>query len=569
MKEKVIRYLNNPPTVSTAKALCIYFAVISLLELLAYKSGGIVSILASRIWFCGGLFCLIVFGCAVCHQIIEDIRNKQYFLLLGMILALGVYIFYIGNLSYADINPDAAQQVASGLTSFTQPDWNYTKTAFLGYPSRQYLLAALPALLFGRSVKTLHWGFSSLFLIGIITLFLELRFWLRQRKLKEVYALLPIYAFFGFPFITEYFLNYEQAITPVALTMIGAALFLRIYRKPDSLGFLCLSWVGCFCCDSYTPVIASLGLLFACFGLYVLDIYKTAKGKRVYRETIEKYPLLILFIGLAVNILLFFVSTLLADRSDRLNQVRENISILPFIRKCIEEFLIDKNAVFLGIFMGIVILYLLFSLLGRLKFYDFVLAVWVLGVVVFSNYMVGYTTYTKAWIMQRMMIVIPILIIGIFLWGVRLYEKFARQHKEIELSILLLFFMVFGVYNFSQPHQSFTYFSYIQPMKYVFACMEDIFHTSNLDGEGEFNLVFYTDNILQTNLHDYALFFYPNAHTFVVSEQKRLEGLDTSLPTVILGENEDFTTLYSGETKCYSYQNKRYDTEVKLYVKRL
>ncbi len=41
---------------------------------------------------------------------------------------------------------------AAGLRSFEAPDWNYTGKAFLGYPNRQYLVAALPTLVLGRTV---------------------------------------------------------------------------------------------------------------------------------------------------------------------------------------------------------------------------------------------------------------------------------------------------------------------------------------------------------------------------------------------------------------------------------
>ncbi len=39
------------------------------------------------------------------------------------------------------IGQDATQQMAAGLAAYGQPDWNFTGRAFLGYPSRQYLLA--------------------------------------------------------------------------------------------------------------------------------------------------------------------------------------------------------------------------------------------------------------------------------------------------------------------------------------------------------------------------------------------------------------------------------------------
>ena len=59
-------------------------------------------------------------------------------------------------------------------------DWNYTGTAFLGYPNRQYLIAALPAVFLGRSITALHLGFAYPFLIGLVMLFAEIKNWLKD-----------------------------------------------------------------------------------------------------------------------------------------------------------------------------------------------------------------------------------------------------------------------------------------------------------------------------------------------------------------------------------------------------
>lgn len=197
-----------------------------------------------------------------------------------------VFLFsFIGNVKYGDINADAAQQLSAGLYSFSVADWNYTEEAFLGYSNRQYLLGAIPAFFFGRSILTLYLGFAGLFLLGWTMLYFEFQVWLKKYGVNETIALIPCYSILGFQFITEYYLNFEQAITPVALTMIGIALYMRLCRRIDVITMISLTWVGGFYCDSYTPVVASLGLLFCFLGLYVIYLYLIYRKNKIVRKS--------------------------------------------------------------------------------------------------------------------------------------------------------------------------------------------------------------------------------------------------------------------------------------------
>lgn len=559
------RFFSEGLDSAKTKVLLGYFAVVSLLELLAYTKGGACSVIASRLWLFTALFCFGLFLYTGIKKLVEDVKQKAYFLLLGFFMLVGLFCFYIGNLAYSDVNADAAQQVAAGLDSFLVADWNYTGVAFLGYANRQYILAALPARLFGRSITTLHLGFALPFLIGLTMLFLELRNYLKDKGMNERYALLPVYALPTFPFITEYFMNFEQAITPVALTMMGIALFLKLCRKPDVGSVIALSWVGCFYCDSYTPVLASLGLLLGFLGLYLFKLLR--KHGKAIRKKQDRENLYLgeVILGLLFNIVLFFAATMLAKRSDRIDSVRENISLWKFAVEAWKDFFTDANAVFFGIFIGIVILYMFLSVLGRLKFHDFVISCWVLGVVFFANYMVGYTSYEKAWILQRNMIVIPVLVVAIFLAVMRLLEKHSIKANQGIVCCLLLFFGLCGILNFNNEHQSFNYFRYIQPMKYMLQYAEDTLEEYALEDTDEFNLILHTDNALQTNVYDYAKFLYPNAHAVSFGTGTYPEGVDFSLPTIVFSENDDFSVYYGADVELRTFENKRYDSEVTWY----
>ena len=563
---RIKEYFTGGISRSNQNPLLIYFAIISVLELLAYCRQGIFSIIASRIWLLTGLFCLAAFLYHAVSTVVNDFKQKNYVIIIGFSVLLVIFFSYIGNLGYADINADAAQQVAAGLNSFSAADWNYTGVAFLGYANRQYIVAALPALLLGRTVFSLHFGFAYPFLIGLTMLFLEFRNWLKEKGQNECYAFLPVYAFLAFPFITEYFLNFEQAITPVALTMIGIALFLRLYRHPDVITVISLAWVGCFFCDSYTPVIASLGLLCCFIALYILELFrKNAKDIFSKKATGNALPLIKVLIGTELNIVCFFIATLLGTRSDRLSAVREDVSLTSFALESWSEFFTDKNAVFLGLFSGIVVLYLFLSLLFQLKFYDFAISCWVLGVVLFANYMVGYTSYEKAWILQRNMIVIPVLITAIFLTFLRIMDRHQLSIRKHTLITIILFFAIIGIYNFGQKHQSFNYFRYIQPMKYMLSYTEDTLKEYDIKETEEFNVLLITDNLLQSNIYDYAKFFYPNAHTYSIKSGETIEEIDRSLPTFIFGETEVSVSAFGSDIEMRTFKNPRYHTSVTWY----
>lgn len=553
-----------------AHILCLYFLAISFLEISAYKQQGIFSVIASRIWLFTGIFLITMFVCLSISIIIKDIKTRK-FKCLFVYLLLFVFLYtMIGNLNYADINADAAQQTAAGITAMKSTDWNYTGTAFLGYPARQYIIAALPSLLLGRSIYAFHLGFAFPFLIGLTLIYFELRKWLENSGLKEEYALLPVYSIVAFRFIAEYYLNFEQAITPVALTMICSALLLKMIRQPDTITAIALSWCGCLCVDSYTPVLAYLGLLGCLILIYSIYLLKTNYSEIKTNHIHAKiFPVFKCFLGIEITFLFFFIATILGNRGDRITETRTDISISTFFLDTWKDFFTDKNAIFLGMFSGIILLYLLLAISFRLKFYDFIIACWTLMVVFLSQYMVGYTSYEKQWILQRNMIIIPVLVLAFsFATGRMLIQK----QLIIENHTLIAGLLVLGLtsyWGFGQPHQSFTYFQYVQPMKYAISCTEDILKEKQCTVNAPFNLVLITDNALQSNIYDYASYFFPNAAALSSSTEEInpsiFQELDLNELTIVISENKETIENYCSDIKEQIYSDSRYHEEITWY----
>lgn len=636
-----------------SKILIVYFLISSMLEILAYAAGGIFSILAAWVWlftacFFGGLF-LYYTG----KQVYRDIKEKKFFVSFGFLVLVILFFSFIGNISYSDINPDAAQQAAAGLDSFSYADLNYTGKAFLGYPNRQYTIAAIPALLFGRGIWTLHAGFGLYFIVGLTVMFFGLRSWLKSKGMKEEYALLPCFSLLCFPFITEYYQNFEQAIIPVSLTMLAIGLYLRLIVHSDIKLYIAIAWTGCLMADSYTPVIASMGLLMVF--VLLLEVFRTKKpqdeneeddpGKEVNQgkeeiktensqdvdyndEILRDIPVnkkqkketgedeltgnsaahrksptdrerdtrdhrsfgqikalsfdMTASIGAVVNIIIFFLATFIPGRSDRLTEFREDGSLLNSIFTSWKEFFTDANARFLGIFGGLVLLYMILSIAGAFKLQDALISLWVLVVVFVSDYMTGYTAYEKAWILQRNMIVIPVLLTGIFMTLMNFIKKHDLKIPGFIQYIVLVLMLLAGIFNFSQQHRSFNYFRYIQPMKHLISYVGDSLDEYDLKVTDEFNLVVYTDNVLEQNMYDYAKFFFPNATVYIGMENIYPDIENENLVTFMYADDDRLNRLIpeadptpgyikvmESPTKVKGFNNKRYSFTAEWYSKKV
>lgn len=540
-----------------SKIVLAYVAIISILEILAYVVGGFFTIAESRIWMACGVICFTSICCWFVKDMICNVKKKDYLSIIGVFFLIGLFGYFVGNINYSDINPDATQQMAAGISSFEQSDWNFAGSAFLGYPNRQYLIAALPAFIFGRSIFTLHLGFALPFFIGLIMMYLGLKEWCQKYEVSNKVALIAVYAILPFRFVAEYFMNFEQAVTPISLTMLALGLFLKFTNKPTAFCLNLIVWVGTFAVGSYTPVWAALGLLIVLMVIYAWEIY----SKREEKYNNIKYPMEIVksigyaIIGMGIVTIIVITHT----TPQKMEQTREEISILKYFFECIRDYFFDKDAVFFGGMGIIVLIYMIFSLTCQLKMHDFVISVWVLAVVVLANYMTGYTTYQKAWILQRTLIIIPVLIVAITM---AVLPKLKNIQKQRWLMIPIIVFGVCGIYNFNQAHQSFTYFSFIQPMKYMLYTTEDILEEEGLDVEDEFNLVLYTDNQLQTNLECYTRFLYPNAHPYTGACSEVVGDMDTSLPTIIFSNETSLEDKHSGTVSEYTYYEHRYNAEI-------
>lgn len=568
-----MKQLTEELTPKTSKLLILYLLFLSLLELLAYRQGGTFSILASRLWLATAFLCLLLFFITVFGVLVKDIKNRQWLLLFAFALLLFLFCSKIGNLRCSDISFEATLQTAAGLNSFSAEDFNYTGVAFLDYANRQYVLNALPALLFGRSILTLHLGFALPFLIGMTLLFLELRIRLNQKGIREEYALLPLYAMPVFPYITEYFMNFEQTLTPVSFTMMGLSLLLRFYRRRDIPGVLALSFLGGMCCNAYTPVLAFFGFLLVFLTMWGMQtLFRNCKNRKTSTGRKRLWQAALCF-ALVLQLCCYFAATLVTRQKDMITTAKPGLSLLKATLISWLNFFTDTEGFFWGLWLLPVILYLFLSLTGMLKLPHFMVSVWMLLTVFFSGTLAGYTTYAKAHEIQRNMLIIPVFTTAFFFAAVLFFRQHPVRLPRFVLPGGLLVLLLLGQFNFSREHHSFTYYRFVQPMKYMISHAEDTLSQSQISDTEEFNLILLTDNSLLGNLSDYTAFFYPNAHAYVAKPEEFSAGApagpDFTLPTFVFCEIAEFPEGLEGNVTTRTYKNTRYHSTITWYCVRI
>jgi hypothetical protein len=232
-----------------------------LLELAAYRFQGIASFAASRLWVLHGLLCMVAMVGAVGGALAADVKERNFLLpalFLGASFIIGLFGVVVPD--RVELNCEATQEAAAGLSLMKGGDMGYTQSAFLGYPSRHYLVAALPSRLFGPGLSTLRMGFAIPVLAGLLVCYAGLRSSLRSSAAHPGTAAVILLGLFSFPFIPRFVQHYEQSCLPLAYTLLAVGMFLLAIERPTPVRFLGFAWSGAMLGTCYTPALAACGL---------------------------------------------------------------------------------------------------------------------------------------------------------------------------------------------------------------------------------------------------------------------------------------------------------------------
>ena len=193
---------------------------------------------------------------------------------------------------------------------------------------------------------------------------------------------------------------------------------------------------------------------------------------------------------------------------------------------------------------------------------------WTLAVIVLSNRLKGYTSYEESWILERNMIIVPVLITAIFFAMTGFLARYKADIRSSSVYIMFLLTLGIGIFNFHQVHHSFIYFAYVQPMKFLIRDIGEQLTALGEDTTGEYSLTVFTDNIAQTNIQDYARYFFPDAVCRSCSTaeiQAVLTEDDAVRPALYYSEVPFPDGQVYGDTRTCVWHDYNYGTDITWY----
>ena len=536
-----------------------------LLECLAYLKFAPASILASRLWLISGLACLAAILFLFTRLMSQDFKERNWLALLFPFLMAALLGMAISDPARNVIGQDATQQLAAGLQSYEKPDWNYTGTAFLGYPNRQYILAALPSLLFGRSEASLRLGFALPFYAGLMLFWVGLRRWSRGLRYGELAAMAATAAILAFPYVTEYYLYSEQTLFPACFALQVIGWLLLWLRRPSLLVLLALAWSGTMLIHCYTPALAGVGLLLMLLVAIGWDqlLHRQIGTNKVWSGSA--------MLAVAVLICSYLVLSLTSGRSDRATQLlsQDPAVLLAAAKTGLLVALTNRPVAFAGLLLPLVLVYLAGSLTGLFRWLHAAIASWVLAVIVLSQVLHGYAIYPLQITFSRTLITVPVICTACFLLvcgrlkprieparaipnadgngmdgaarkdqdpastGGELRSSLRRDWRNrllpISLAAVCIVCLSVGTIQLFRPvvqGEAVKYLNdkWLNPMRLLVHDLNQAAAMAGYAPDDRFDLVICTDIVWLKNPRDYTQYFFPHAQITVLGRQDPLAG---------------------------------------------
>lgn len=401
--------------------------ILCLLEIAAYLTHGAIPVIASRAWAFMGISYFAATGIFILDALVSDLRKRKFGFAL-LVIGLGIVVFYrLGDIYHLQINYESAQELASFLKdNIHKPDWGYTAAAFVGYPARQFIVVAIPSLLYGKEVFWLQFGYAVLFYSGVLSFFLGVRHYFSIKQHGELWALFTVLSCFTFPYLMRYLYNMEQTILPIALVMHALGWFLLSMERLTAGRALIVAWISGMLGTSYTPALAAW-LLFQLFFLLLL-LRAARDGRREQMAlwaSVWAYTLTVGLCSFLTRIDLRFTRQAGHSTESML------IALKVFFLGHPEKYMPPVEAILVTIFF-------LFALTGRLGFIKWITAVWLLAVIYFSATSGGYAQYDPVYTMYRSILLIPVMMVACWDSYLGFFKKFKQwKHTGPILAVIL------------------------------------------------------------------------------------------------------------------------------------
>jgi hypothetical protein len=355
-------------------------------------------------------------------------RDLPWFL-AALFLPVGLVLFGVTGWSFTMINSEASQEVQSGYFFFTKfRDLGLFKMGFLGYPTRLYLVAALPSFLWGKSLFTLRMGYGALYVLGYVSFvqgtwrYLESRNAPRPMLVASLTGTLV--ALGSYPLL--FARTFEQTTVPLSLTFLFLGGLLLLLSRPGPLPALWAAWALGFMPFSYTPAYGAWVFAMALLVCLVIS-----------RSTRQRLPVAVCLIYGAVA---FAASMALLVHENSLAVKAkiggfDNLVFMDWLTRMSSGLHstigLEESLVPAPLLLGIV-----FVLVHASKRRDFRIAwicAWAAGSVVISLALKGYCWRRPDFDIQRAMFILPVLSLAV---GVYLSENWSRLSSGGEDSLL-------------------------------------------------------------------------------------------------------------------------------------
>jgi hypothetical protein len=398
-----------------------------LLEISAYLTHGVLPVIASRAWAFMGIAYFTATTTLIVGALLRDLRRRNFVFAL-LVIGLGIMVFYgLGNIYHLQINYESAEELSSFLKdNLHKPDWGYTAAAFVGYPARQFIIVAIPSLLFGNEVFWLQFGYAVLFYSGVLCFFLGVRQYFSIKLHDELWALFTVLSCFTFPYLMQYLYNMEQTLLPIALVMHALGWFLLSMEKLTAGRAVIIAWISGLLGTSYTPALAAWMLLQVFFLLLLLR--EARRGRRAQMVLWASVCTYTLTVGLCS-----FVT-------------RIDLRLTPQPGHSTESLLTALKVVFLGqpqqympaVLAILVGVFLLLALTGRLGFIKWITAAWLLAVIYFSATSGGYAQYDPVYTLYRSILMIPVMMLACWDSYLDFFKKFKQWKRSGPILAIIL-----------------------------------------------------------------------------------------------------------------------------------
>lgn len=474
-------------------------------------------------------FFIFLFAVKQFIELIKLIWTKKLFWTLILILLLGGIVLF-NTTNPKNISGETTQEINCMLTHFeTSADWGFQKTCLFGYPARQFIIPALPSLVFGRSLFALNLGGAVYFIIGLIVFASGLLSSLGKNKTGDIIVAIILSFIFHIYYFNHFMFYYEQSIYPFCFALLTGGMFLHYFTKPSLNTLTLVGLSSLYLTFSYTPGVPAYYLLILVLFLLLIN-----------HKSLFTHKILIAGIIL-ISLFSYILSLKFRNDINLIQLTQTTINIKQDLLTTLNHLLLQKNGnpvvspVFNLIFLSTIFLSLFFVFGWPM----FIGAVWILSVIIFSVVSKGYTYYGVDFRFHRATVVFPVLFIMI----ISIIKPYLKkiEHLNKLLIVFLLFMIVTGVLFQKQ------YLTNKQPSDHF-----NIIKQLSLKFSTDKSIKLYFDSNLSTNyisLNDQLQYFLPKAKSYILNPD--CSNLDLSI------QDDNYLLISESKNNCLSSPSDR------------